>query len=149
METRASLRGVRLSAQKGRLVADLVRGKPVGQALNILAFSPTKGAGIIKKVLESAIANAEHNDASIAKELPMFHEPLILDVRNGVYGALAQSGNFPNGWIETEKAGGSLVAPEVEHQYNIVVDESIKQETANLDGRHVVFPDLARRRSGT
>ena len=53
METRASLRGVRLSAQKGRLVADLVRGKPVGQALNILAFSPTKGAGIIKKVLES------------------------------------------------------------------------------------------------
>ena len=43
METRASLRGVRLSAQKGRLVADLVRGKPVGQALNILAFSPKKG----------------------------------------------------------------------------------------------------------
>lgn len=49
METRASLRGVRLSAQKGRLVADLVRGKPVGQALNILAFSPKKGAGIVKK----------------------------------------------------------------------------------------------------
>ena len=64
METRASLRGVRLSAQKGRLVADLVRGKPVGQALNILAFSPTKGAGIIKKVLESAIANAEHNEGA-------------------------------------------------------------------------------------
>ena len=69
METRASLRGVRLSAQKGRLVADLVRGKPVGQALNILAFSPTKGAGIIKKVLESAIANAEHNDGADIDEL--------------------------------------------------------------------------------
>ena len=61
METRASLRGVRLSAQKGRLVADLVRGKPVGQALNILAFNPKKGADIIKKVLMSAIANAENN----------------------------------------------------------------------------------------
>lgn len=64
METNASLRGVRLSAQKGRLVADLVRGKPVDQALNILAFCPKKGATIIKKVLESAIANAEHNDGA-------------------------------------------------------------------------------------
>jgi large subunit ribosomal protein L22 len=64
METNAILRGVRLSAQKGRLVADLVRGKSVDQALNILAFSPKKGAGIIKKVLESAIANAEHNDGA-------------------------------------------------------------------------------------
>ena len=69
METRASLRGVRLSAQKGRLVADLVRGKPVGQALNILAFCPKKGAGIVKKVLESAIANAEHNDGADIDEL--------------------------------------------------------------------------------
>ena len=69
METRASLRGVRLSEQKGRLVADLVRGKPVGQALNILAFSPKKGAGIVKKVLESAIANAEHNDGADIDEL--------------------------------------------------------------------------------
>ena len=64
METKAILRGVRLSDQKGRLVADLVRGKPVDQALSILAFSPTKGAGILKKVLESAIANAEHNDGA-------------------------------------------------------------------------------------
>ncbi|MFA7293693.1 MAG: 50S ribosomal protein L22 [Rhodocyclaceae bacterium] len=64
METNAILRGVRLSAQKGRLVADLVRGKPVDQALNILTFNPKKGAGIIKKVLESAIANAEHNDGA-------------------------------------------------------------------------------------
>ena len=64
METNASLRGVRLSAQKGRLVADLVRGKPVDQALNILTFCPNKGAQILKKVLESAIANAEHNDGA-------------------------------------------------------------------------------------
>jgi large subunit ribosomal protein L22 len=69
METKAILRGVRLSAQKGRLVADLVRGKTIDQALNILAFSPKKGAVIIKRVLESAIANAEHNDGADIDEL--------------------------------------------------------------------------------
>lgn len=61
MEANAILRGVRLSSQKGRLLADLVRGKSVDQALSMLAFSPQKGALIIKKVIESAIANAEHN----------------------------------------------------------------------------------------
>jgi large subunit ribosomal protein L22 len=69
METKASLRGVRLSADKGRLVADLIRGKKVDQALNILAFTPKKSALIVKKVLESAIANAEHNDGADVDEL--------------------------------------------------------------------------------
>ncbi len=69
METVATLKGVRLSAQKGRLVADQVRGLPVDKALDVLAFSPKKGARIIRKVLESAIANAEHNDGADIDEL--------------------------------------------------------------------------------
>jgi len=69
MNTTAVVRGVRLSAQKGRLVADQIRGLPVAQALNVLAFSPKKGAVIIKKALESAIANAEHNDGADIDEL--------------------------------------------------------------------------------
>ena len=69
METKASLRGARLSAQKGRLVADLIRGKPVDQAINLLAYTPKKGAAIIRKLLESAIANAEHNDGADIDEL--------------------------------------------------------------------------------
>src|SRR3954467_14109502 len=69
METRSIVRGVRLSADKGRLVADMVRGKKVDQAINILTFTPKKAAGIIKKALESAIANAEHNDGADIDEL--------------------------------------------------------------------------------
>lgn len=69
MNTTAKVKGVRLSAQKGRLVADQIRGLPVDKALNLLAFSPKKGAVIIKKGLESAIANAEHNDGADIDEL--------------------------------------------------------------------------------
>ena len=69
METSAVLRSVRLSPQKGRLVADQVRSLEVDKALNILKFSPKKGARIIQKVVESAIANAEHNDGADIDEL--------------------------------------------------------------------------------
>jgi large subunit ribosomal protein L22 len=69
MNTTAVVRGARISAQKARLVADQIRGLPVAQALNVLAFSPKKGAGIIKKALDSAIANAEHNDGADIDEL--------------------------------------------------------------------------------
>jgi len=69
MEVAAKLRGARLSAQKARLVADQIRGKSVEEALDILAFSPKKGAAIVKKVLESAIANAEHNEGADVDEL--------------------------------------------------------------------------------
>lgn len=69
MNTTAVVKGARISAQKARLVADQIRGLPVAQALNVLAFSPKKGAGIIKKALDSAIANAEHNDGADIDEL--------------------------------------------------------------------------------
>ena len=69
MEVVAKLKGAKMSAQKARLVADQVRGKSVESALEILQFSTKKGADIIKKVLESAIANAEHNDGADVDEL--------------------------------------------------------------------------------
>jgi large subunit ribosomal protein L22 len=69
METKASVRGVRLSVDKGRLVADMIRGKKVDQALNILSFTQKKAAGIIKKAVDSAVANAEHNDGADIDEL--------------------------------------------------------------------------------
>ena len=62
METLARYRKVRSSAQKLRLIADLIRGKKVPKALDILNFNNKKAAILVKKVLESAIANAEHND---------------------------------------------------------------------------------------
>src|SRR3954451_11753862 len=81
METNAILRGVRLSSQKGRLVADLIRGKSVENALNILQFSPKKGAAIIRKVLESAIANAEHNAGADIDELKV----KVIHVERGMF----------------------------------------------------------------
>jgi large subunit ribosomal protein L22 len=69
METAAKLKHARISAQKVRLVADQIRGMPVERALNLLAFSNKKAAGIVKKVLESAIANAENNDGADIDEL--------------------------------------------------------------------------------
>ncbi len=69
MRVVAQARTLRISPQKVRLVADQVRGQPVEDALNILAFSPQKAAGLVSKVLESAIANAEHNEGADVDEL--------------------------------------------------------------------------------
>src|SRR5690625_3495150 len=69
METQAIIRGVPSSAQKARLGADMIRGKSVESAINILTFTPKKAAGLVKKALESAIANAEHNDGADIDEL--------------------------------------------------------------------------------
>jgi large subunit ribosomal protein L22 len=71
MQVKAKLSNALISPQKCRLVADMVRGKPVGQALNILKFSPKKGAALIYKVLSSAIANAEHNAGADIDDLSL------------------------------------------------------------------------------
>ncbi len=69
METSAKLSNARVSPQKCRLVADQIRGLNVARALDLLTFSEKKSAKLIKKVLESAIANAEHNDGADVDEL--------------------------------------------------------------------------------
>ncbi len=69
MEVSARLKGARISAQKVRLVVDQIRGKQVGEALNILSFSTKKAAHLVQKLLESAIANAEHNEGADVDEL--------------------------------------------------------------------------------
>lgn len=69
MEAMAVLKGARISAQKARLIADQVRGKPVEEALDTLTFSTKKAAHLVKKVLNSAIANAEHNEGADVDEL--------------------------------------------------------------------------------
>ncbi|MCZ6666312.1 MAG: 50S ribosomal protein L22 [Gammaproteobacteria bacterium] len=73
MATVAKLRKARIAPQKVRLIADQIRGLPVDQAINLLTFSSKKAAGIVKKVLESAIANAEHNDGADVDELTVSH----------------------------------------------------------------------------
>jgi large subunit ribosomal protein L22 len=69
MQVAATLRYARISPQKCRLMADVIRGKGVDEALKALTFSPKKSAHIVKKVLESAIANAEHNHGADIDEL--------------------------------------------------------------------------------
>lgn len=69
MQVRAIAKRLRISPQKARLVADQVRGKPVAQALDILNFSTKKGAELVLKVVESAIANAENNEGADVDEL--------------------------------------------------------------------------------
>ena len=69
MEVTAKLKGARIAAQKARLVADEIRGESVESALEVLQFSKKKAAAILKKIVESAVANAEHNDGLDVDEL--------------------------------------------------------------------------------
>ena len=69
MQVAATLRHARISPQKVRLIADEIRGKKVDDALKVLSFTPKKSARVVKKVLESAIANAEHNHGADIDEL--------------------------------------------------------------------------------
>ena len=69
MEVAAKLKGANISAQKARLVVDQIRGKGIEEALDILTFSPKKASALVKKLLNSAIANAEHNEGADIDEL--------------------------------------------------------------------------------
>ncbi len=69
MQVSATTKRLRISPQKVRLIVDQVRGKAVGEALDILSFSPRKAAGLVRKVVESAIANAENNEGADIDEL--------------------------------------------------------------------------------
>ena len=69
MQVSATTKRLRISPQKVRLIVDQVRGKAVGEALDILSFSPQKAAGLVRKVVESAIANAENNEGADIDEL--------------------------------------------------------------------------------
>ena len=69
MEVSAKLKGAQISAQKARLVADQVRGRYVDEALDVLEFSPKKASRLVKKLLDSAIANAENNEGADVDEL--------------------------------------------------------------------------------
>ena len=104
METKASLRGVHLSAQKGRLIADMIRGKKVDQALDILSITPKKGAVIIKQVLESAIANAEHNDGADIDELKV----------SSIY---VEKGTFMKRYSARAKGRGDRISKQTCHIY--------------------------------
>ena len=79
MRVSAKLMYAPISSQKARLIANVVRGKPVGSALQTLSFMPKKGARILKKVLESAIANAEHNHGADIDELKIS----VIEVNDG------------------------------------------------------------------
>jgi len=69
MEAKAIAKRIRVSAQKVRRIADLIRGKPVADALDLLSFEAQQPAGLVKKVLESAIANAENNEGADVDDL--------------------------------------------------------------------------------
>ncbi len=69
MQVKATAKNVRISPQKARLAVDLIRGKSVARALEILSFSETKASNLVMKTLESAIANAEHNESADIDEL--------------------------------------------------------------------------------
>ena len=122
METTAIVRGVRLSAQKGRLVADLVRGKPVDKALNILKFTRRRAAGIVLKALESAIANAEHNDGADIDELRVTKIYVEKATTLRRFGARA-------------KGRGTRIGKQTSHIY-VTVSGKKKSEPKELQYRH-------------
>ncbi|HEX7046385.1 MAG TPA: 50S ribosomal protein L22 [Gammaproteobacteria bacterium] len=110
MQVNAKLRFVRVSAQKARLVADQIRGKSVAEALQILQFSPKKSAHLVKKVLDSAIANAEHNNGADVDELR-------------VSAVMVDQGPTLKRWMARAKGRGNRILKPTSHITVQVADE--------------------------
>jgi large subunit ribosomal protein L22 len=110
MQVAAKHRFARISAQKARLVADQIRGKQVGQALKLLEFSPKKAAALFKKVLESAIANAEHNNGADIDELK-------------VATVMVDEGPHMKRWMARAKGRGAQILKRTSHITVTVADE--------------------------
>ncbi|HEY1991452.1 MAG TPA: 50S ribosomal protein L22 [Gammaproteobacteria bacterium] len=110
MQVSAKHRYARISTQKCRLVADQVRGKSVGEALKVLEFSPKRGAKLLRKVLESAIANAEHNNGADVDELKI--KTIMVD-----------EGPHMKRWMARAKGRGARILKRTSHITVTVADE--------------------------
>ncbi len=110
MQVSAKHRYARISTQKCRLVADQVRGKAVGEALKVLEFSPKRAAKLIRKVLESAIANAEHNNGADIDELKI--KTIMVD-----------EGPHMKRWMTRAKGRGARILKRTSHICITVADE--------------------------
>ena len=110
MQVSAKHRYARISTQKCRLVADQVRGKSVGEALKVLEFSPKRGAKLVRKVLESAIANAEHNNGADVDELKV--KTIMVD-----------EGPHMKRWMARAKGRGARILKRTSHITVTVADE--------------------------
>lgn len=110
MQVAAKHRFARISPQKARLVADQIRGKQVGQALKVLEFSPKKAAVLFKKILESAIANAEHNNGADIDELK-------------IATVFVDEGPHMKRWMARAKGRGAQILKRTSHITVTVADE--------------------------
>ena len=123
MQATAILKNTRLSAQKGRLVADLIRGLPVARALEVLEFSPKKAARTLRKVLESAIANAENNQGADVDELR-------------VATVMVDNGPQMKRMHPRAKGRGARIIKQTSHITVIVSDEKKSKAAAKAKGKN-------------
>ena len=110
MQVAAKHRYARIASQKARLVADQIRGKSVGEALKVLEFSPKRAAKLLRKVLESAIANAEHNNGADVDELKV--KAIVVD-----------EGPHMKRWMARAKGRGARILKRTSHISITVADE--------------------------
>jgi large subunit ribosomal protein L22 len=119
MEAKAILRYTRLSPQKGRLVADQIRGLPVARALEVLGYSKRRAAHPVRKVLESAIANAEHNQGADVDELR-------------VASVMVDNGPMLKRFHARAKGRGARIIKRTSHITIVVSDKKAARKTARV-----------------